>query len=77
MLLGDAGERGEVGTFCTVSWEVSLKWIYFKEVEAEILEEDEALGDEGNASLSALSKLEVRRDEKLGCSKTSREALVA
>jgi hypothetical protein len=57
---------------------VSLKWICFKEVGAEILEEEEeALGDEGNASLSALSKLEVRRDEKLGCSKTSREAQVA
>ena len=54
-----------------------MKWIYFKEVEAEILEEGEALGDEGNASLSALSKLEVRRDEKLGCSKTSRESQVA
>jgi len=54
-----------------------LKWICFKEVEAEILEEGETLGDEGNVSLPASSKLEVRRDEKPGCSKTSREALVA
>ena len=70
MLHGESGGRGEVGTFCTVSWEVSLKWICFKEVEAEILEEGEALGDEGNVSLSASSKLEVRRDEKPVCSKT-------
>jgi hypothetical protein len=45
----------------------------FKEVEAEIMEEDEAPGNEGNVSLSASSKLEVRRDEKFGCSKTSKK----
>lgn len=45
----------------------------FKEVEAEVMEEDEAPGNEGNVSLSASSKLEDRRDEKFGYSKTSKK----